>query len=103
LAENLAHLKTRLRANGCQFVDNPGPIISVEPRNANALLELKRRLLAAKIYPPFMKYPGGPSTGSFRFAISSEHTRKQLDTLSSSLSSQIYSSKSLQTARSFLY
>jgi 7-keto-8-aminopelargonate synthetase-like enzyme len=88
LAENLAHLKTRLRENDFQFTDNPGPIISVEPRNSNHLGELKSRLLAAKIYPPFMKYPGGSSTGYFRFAISSEHTRKQLDALAGALSSQ---------------
>jgi hypothetical protein len=28
-----------------------------------------------------VKYPGGPSEGYFRFVISSEHTRRQLDTL----------------------
>jgi glycine C-acetyltransferase/8-amino-7-oxononanoate synthase len=88
LTKNVAHLKTLLRANGCQFADNPGPIISVEPRNSTDLLKLQRRLLAAKIYPPFMKYPGGPSTGYFRFAISSEHTRKQLDALANALSSE---------------
>jgi 7-keto-8-aminopelargonate synthetase-like enzyme len=42
---------------------------------------LKRDLVAAGIYPPFIKYPGGPPNGYFRFVISSEHTRSQLDNL----------------------
>ena len=47
----------------------------VRPRRLN------RALLAAGIYPPFIKYPGGPPNGYFRFVISSEHTRPQLDGL----------------------
>jgi len=42
--------------------------------------------LAAGIYPPFVRYPGGPPQGSFRFVISSEHTPRQLDKLVAVLS-----------------
>jgi hypothetical protein len=42
---------------------------------------LHQALLAAGIYPPFIKYPGGPASGYFRFVISSEHGRRQLDDL----------------------
>jgi hypothetical protein len=38
-------------------------------------------LLARDIHPPFIRYPGGPAPGYFRFAISSEHTAAQLDAL----------------------
>jgi 7-keto-8-aminopelargonate synthetase-like enzyme len=49
---------------------------------------LRRKLLAAKIYPPFLKYPGGPAKGYFRFVISSEHSRAQLDNLVAVLKQQ---------------
>jgi 7-keto-8-aminopelargonate synthetase-like enzyme len=42
---------------------------------------LKRRLLEAGIYPPFIKYPGRPAQGFFRFVLSSEHSQRQLDRL----------------------
>jgi hypothetical protein len=42
---------------------------------------MTRRLLAAGIFPPLLKYPGGPVNGYLRFVISSEHSRKQLDNL----------------------
>jgi 7-keto-8-aminopelargonate synthetase-like enzyme len=85
LAQNLAYLKGRLRENGLRFTDNPGPVVLIEPRTSNRLLQLKKRLLAARIYPPLMRYPGGPSGGYFRFAISSEHTREQLHALANVL------------------
>jgi 7-keto-8-aminopelargonate synthetase-like enzyme len=42
---------------------------------------LKKALLAAGIYPPYINYLGGPRDAYFRFVISSEHTREQLDSL----------------------
>jgi len=46
---------------------------------------LKEKLLAAGIYPPFLKYSAASAQGIFRFVISSEHTRAQLDKLISVL------------------
>jgi 7-keto-8-aminopelargonate synthetase-like enzyme len=81
LASKVTALKDRLRAGGFTLPDHPGPIIPAIPRDARETESLKRRLLAARIHPPFIKYPGGPPDGFFRFAISSEHTAKQLDAL----------------------
>jgi 7-keto-8-aminopelargonate synthetase-like enzyme len=47
-------------------------------------LRLKKRLLAAGIYPPFLKY-GAATHGTFRFVVSSGHTRAQLKTLAAAL------------------
>jgi 7-keto-8-aminopelargonate synthetase-like enzyme len=59
----------------------PGPIIPIIPRNSHEVSHLKRSLLSAGIYPALTKYPGSPATGYFRFVISSEHTRPQLNRL----------------------
>jgi 7-keto-8-aminopelargonate synthetase-like enzyme len=56
-------------------------IIQWLPQSREAAARLHRRLLAAGIFPPLVKYPGGPQNGYFRFVISSEHTGKQLETL----------------------
>ncbi|MGZ8901614.1 MAG: hypothetical protein ACXW3Z_16100, partial [Limisphaerales bacterium] len=52
------------------------------PNNAGAL---RRRLIAAGIYPPLIHYPGGPERGYFRFAISSEHSAAQIKQLATVL------------------
>jgi 7-keto-8-aminopelargonate synthetase-like enzyme len=59
----------------------PGPIVPVHPKDERESVALKKHLLAAGILPPFLKYPGGDANGYFRFVISSEHTRTQLDAL----------------------
>jgi 7-keto-8-aminopelargonate synthetase-like enzyme len=81
LLENAAYVKTALREAGLPLAETPGPIVPVLPRRPSESARLQRALFAAGIYPPFMKYPGGPPNGYFRFVISSEHTRPQLDTL----------------------
>jgi 7-keto-8-aminopelargonate synthetase-like enzyme len=55
--------------------------VPIEPANKEQMDLLKRALFAEKIFPPFIKYPGAPSEGYFRFSLSSEHTQKQLDSL----------------------
>ncbi len=81
LFENAGYVKTALRHAGSAIAETPGPIVAVHlPGNANAA-KLRHALLAANIYPPFIKYPGGPAHGYFRFVISSEHSRAQLDNL----------------------
>jgi 7-keto-8-aminopelargonate synthetase-like enzyme len=81
LARNTNHIKAALRTAGFPLGDFPGPIIPLVPKNRNTASRLKRRLLAEGIHPPFIKYPGGPEGGYFRFVISSEHTQNQLDAL----------------------
>jgi len=81
LMRNAAYVKAALRQAGLPLADTPGPIVPVIPRGPSEAARLRRALLAAGIYPPFIKYPGGPPSGYFRFVISSEHSRGQLDRL----------------------
>ena len=81
LNRNAARVKMALRAAGLPLPETPGPIVPLLPRNPGEAARLNRALLAAGIYPPFIKYPGGPPSGYFRFVISSEHTPAQLDAL----------------------
>ncbi|MBI2949016.1 MAG: aminotransferase class I/II-fold pyridoxal phosphate-dependent enzyme [Verrucomicrobia bacterium] len=81
LLANTHHVKDRLRELGVPVLDTPSPIVSVAPPDRRGIEALSKRLRAARIHPPFIKYPGGPAGGHFRFALSSEHTRAQLDNL----------------------
>jgi 7-keto-8-aminopelargonate synthetase-like enzyme len=81
LLENAAYVKTALREAGLPLAETPGPIIPVLPKRPSESSHLQHALFAAGVYPPFIKYPGGPPNGYFRFVISSEHTRPQLDAL----------------------
>ena len=81
LRRNAAQVKTALRQIGWPVVESPAPIISCAPQRRADRERLKRKLLAAGIYPSFIRYPGGPGRGYFRFALSSEHTTEQLDQL----------------------
>ena len=81
LFENASYVKTALRAAGLPLPQTPGPIIPIHPSTRSEAARLQKALFAAGIFPPFIKYPGGPPSGYFRFVISSEHTRSQLDNL----------------------
>ena len=85
LHANAAWLKGQLRAGGLELPEAPGPIVPVIPASPKEADRLKRRLLAAGIHPPFIRYPGGPEGGYFRFVVSSEHTRRQLAALAEAL------------------
>ena len=78
LNENASFVKSSLRDAGLSLPDNPGPIIPLHFRKASEMTQLKRALLAAKILPPLIHYPGAPTGGYYRFVISSEHTKTQL-------------------------
>ena len=81
LLENAAYVKTALREAGLALAETPGPIVPLHPPRPREAVRLQRALLAAGIFPPFIRYPGGPPSGYFRFVISSEHRRAQLDGL----------------------
>jgi 7-keto-8-aminopelargonate synthetase-like enzyme len=85
LFQNLSYTRTKLRAAGWEISETPGPIIRLPAMNQWQVTKLKARLLSAGIYPPFLKYPGASAQGFFRFVISSEHSRAQLDKLISVL------------------
>jgi 8-amino-7-oxononanoate synthase len=80
LKEDVDYLKEPLRRAGVEVPETPGPIIPVFTKGQSQARVLKKHLLAAGILPPFVKYPGF-SGGYFRFAISSGHSRAQLDKL----------------------
>ena len=86
LHANVLWVWERLRAAGVQLPDQPGPVLPVAPASPLAAKHLKRRLLAAGIFPPLIRYPGGPEGGYFRLVISSQHTRPQLAKLVAALS-----------------
>ena len=81
LRANTRWLKDGLKVADTRFADTPGPILAIKPADTSASSKLTAALLAAKIFPPFINYPGGPTGGYFRFAISSEHTEAQLSGL----------------------
>ncbi|MEI9866302.1 MAG: aminotransferase class I/II-fold pyridoxal phosphate-dependent enzyme [Limisphaerales bacterium] len=85
LFDNLSLVRTKLRAAGWEITETPGPIVRLPTMSEAKVNDLKKRLLAAGIYPPFLKYSAASAQGIFRFVISSEHTRKQLDKLINTL------------------
>jgi 7-keto-8-aminopelargonate synthetase-like enzyme len=85
LEQNIDCVKAGLRRGGVSVADTPSPIISVTPRHARDAERLRKNLLASRIYPSFIRYPGGAATGYFRFAISSEHSVEQLESLARTL------------------
>jgi 8-amino-7-oxononanoate synthase len=81
LDANVKLVKEALRSVGKLSEITPGPIMPVIPHSAREGTDIRRALLKASIYPPFVKYATGPANGYFRFVISSEHSRNQLENL----------------------
>jgi 7-keto-8-aminopelargonate synthetase-like enzyme len=81
LRDNTTFVKSRLRALGFDVPDNPSPVVSFVPKRASEIARFSRLLLARGIFPSWIRYPGGPKHGYFRFALSSEHSRTQLEAL----------------------
>ena len=78
---NTRHVKQKLSAAGWPVPDNDAPLIGFAPADAKDAAAVSRALLKRKIFPPLIRYAGAPPHGAFRFALSSEHTRSQLDAL----------------------
>lgn len=83
LHRNADAVKDALRRAGFEIPGFPGPVVSIQTAGKGTAV-LRRQLLDAGTYPPLLKYPGAPE-GLFRFAISSEHTRDQLEGLIAAL------------------
>jgi 8-amino-7-oxononanoate synthase len=81
LSDNIHYVKTALRASGRSVPDTPAPIICIVPRAPAETAKMRKRLLSHDVFPSFIRYPGGPEPGYFRFAVSSEHSQSQLDNL----------------------
>lgn len=87
LNRNAGYVKSALEQAGFKIPAMPGPIIPIHAKNEGESRALKKHLLAAGIFPPYLKYPGGDANGYFRFVISSEHSRKDLANLLRALQS----------------
>jgi len=81
LSRNVNYVKAALRAGGIATPHTPAPVICILPRNGAQTASMRRRLLSRSVFPSFIRYPGGPEHGYYRFVISSEHSQKQLDEL----------------------
>ena len=81
LEDNVARVKNALIEVGYPVLPTPGPVVPFVPENWAQAERLSRELLRWGIFPPFIRYPGSPQGGYFRFVISSEHTPEQLDVL----------------------
>ena len=85
LFQNALEVKDAIECAGVPIPETPGPVIALSPKQDSSVAGIKTALTRAGVYPPFIKYPGAPAAGYFRFVISSEHTRSQLDNLVSVL------------------
>jgi len=81
LFQNVRFVRTKLLASGWEIAGTPGPIIRLPLMNHAKAGDLKKRLLAACIHPPFLQYGSASAPGFFRFVISSEHAPAQLEKL----------------------
>ena len=81
LLDHAEQVRVALGADGWRVHRGPSPVISVVPPNPAVARQICQRLRRAGIHPPFIKYPGGPSDGYFRLAISRLHTPLQLKNL----------------------
>jgi 7-keto-8-aminopelargonate synthetase-like enzyme len=87
LKKNIQHVKDFLREKGFPVDAAPTPIIAFTPTSLAEAAHLRKRLLARNIFPSFIRYPGGPPQGYFRFALSSEHTAGQRQDLMEAITS----------------
>lgn len=78
LMANAACVRRAAQAAGLAAAEPVTPILALRPRSPAAAARLRQRLLDRRIYPPLIRYPGGPPGGYFRFAISSEHRPEEL-------------------------
>jgi len=88
LAENIAFVKSQLSRRPWNKFENATPIVSIVPKGAAQARRLRQQLLAWSIYPTQITY--GDDQAYFRFAISSEHTRAQLESLVATLHGLTY-------------
>jgi glycine C-acetyltransferase/8-amino-7-oxononanoate synthase len=88
LFQNVSFVRNTLNSSGFGLPEVPGPMFALHYEQQGVVSRLRRALLSGGIYPPFIRYPGGPPGGYFRFVISNQHTREQLMQLLEALLSQ---------------
>jgi len=83
----VARVRDAARALGFSMPDSPAPIVSVRHSDEARNSALREAILAAGIYPPFIRYPGAPAGGHFRFTLSSAHSDEEVERLLETLAS----------------
>jgi 7-keto-8-aminopelargonate synthetase-like enzyme len=81
LKQNVKFVRSKLQSAGFPLPDNPGPIIGIQPGTSALNNRIKRALLQVDILPPSSSYSGNGQEGWLRFALSSEHSQRQLENL----------------------
>ncbi len=89
LQANVTPFRKLESVTGVPAGEHVGPMFSYAPRTAAAQSRLSSRLLREGIYPPLIRYGGGPADCFFRFAISTAHTSEQLVALRDALAACI--------------
>jgi 7-keto-8-aminopelargonate synthetase-like enzyme len=54
------------------------PVVAFSPASIEEAERLRRALLRADIFPPFIRYYGGPASGFFRFAVCAVHRPREI-------------------------
>ena len=85
LDRNTARLKQTLARGGFPVLENTSPLVALVPSSVQVSARINRELLRRGVFPSLIRYVGGPPHGFFRFAISREHSARQLDTLAAAL------------------
>ncbi|HXT40366.1 MAG TPA: pyridoxal phosphate-dependent aminotransferase family protein [Candidatus Angelobacter sp.] len=85
LQQNVQILRSELQQTDFLVPDTPGPIMAVVPQTPAQARRLTKQLVGQRVYPSFIRYPGGADAGYFRFAISSEHSARQIISLARAL------------------
>jgi len=78
LQKSVRLVRESLRQAGHHLPDYPSPVITLYPDSGKSARRWEKRLLTNNIHPPWIRYPGGPARGFFRFAISCRHSQEQL-------------------------
>ena len=65
--------------------DPQTPVSVLYSRNEREATSLATELIKTGIHPPWIRYPGGPEGGFFRFAISAAHRPAEIRRLASTL------------------
>lgn len=80
LRRNCAEVRKGLLEAGIPAREE-GPVFCFAFEDERRAKALKARFLRAGIYPPFLKYPGGPAGGYFRIVVSGAHSPEQIENL----------------------
>lgn len=74
-------IPSRAPANAEIISDPRTPVVGFYPTTPARAEKLRRALLRDGIFPPFIRYPGGPASGFFRFAVMAQHRQAEIQQL----------------------